>query len=274
MYYNTPSRQTPARLIILVDQSIYTRQLQNKIVHDASWLISNIQQEIALIYTHIKPILSVEIIGYGGRVNESVYLIASGMIDEMTPINIARETKKIDTEDGGVQEIVFDFPHYITATSTWIPTELDAFLMAEELCKRFKSHDNEHGCVPIIVNFTTGKCPKNDQQRLIQTALSIRTLEFYDGNPIIINQLYGDADIRSFSTEKLEPKYIFDSSTIIESNNYSNHFYFPENLENEIDIKLKSYTVTTKVEHSYAIIFACYNGFEGDSGRVPSITVR
>ena len=265
MYQNIPFRHNPTLLIILIDRSIFTSRpignssIAEKITNDLNILLSEL-----VLYrgTCIYPSIGIEIIGYGEKTNDCSILLSCN-ISELPNKILFVQHKKTRIPDGGngYIDIDYDFPNYIVPKSVWIPNEDKAFSIAKDLVEKYSAlRKNEDDCVPMVINFTTGNCPRESQKMLINISQDIRSIKMYDGAPLIINLPYLN-ELSCINNDKYN--YLIKSSSIdtIKELLSNNRFTY---VWNNINQNSQNPLYISNIKELISFVKEFYNYFDGD----------
>lgn len=276
MYQNIPQRQFPTLLIILIDQSILTSRLIEKVsiadrITDDLNLFLN---ELCIpLYrgSRIYPVIDLNVIGYGLEKNDCSILLSCNIEDlPNKQVSVQHITKRVSDGYGGYINIDYDLPNYIVPNSVWIPNEDKAFDIAKDLIVKYTANrTSEYDCVPIVINLTSGNCPRASQKRVVDISEDIKNIKMFDGYPLIINIPYL-TEKSSINNEKYN--YLIESSSLdtIKEMLSNDNISFARN--NNPDSQNSLYI--SNVEELISFVNEFYNYFDGDYGRYNNFLIR
>lgn len=225
-YSNYPTRSHPGEIIIIADESIFSKQIINdsnkrERIPDQ---ISNFLSELCI---HIQPcgdsplpIMNITLIGHGGNAKKNAYVLFRDNVCNLQNYvyQMLKEKLKISDGAGGQIEIEIDRAIYINSVEhPWLPAEDSAFELVKNIVYEIKKKDTEYTCVPLIINFTSGNSSLGSRNRLVDIANEIAQIDFSDGSPIIVNFLFTkECSGVNLPTSSIKGKeYVYESSTLL-----------------------------------------------------------
>jgi len=198
-YSKQMSSAEPGLILIMVDQShsmldYYIKQPTPETKSDfASMAVNKVINEIVTANADgikIKDRCFIAVIGYGATVE----LLQVGMLEELAnnPVKIEKLKKKVSDGAGGIIEIDYEMPIWVTSkANNGTPMDL-AFSEATKVVSEWVKN-NPNSAAPIIINITDGM--PNNSANTEAEAKQLMNLSTSDGNVLIFNAHISDESL-------------------------------------------------------------------------------